>query len=101
MFALEPQVNPWPWLRPRHWRTEPSAQAQRLNLPVQILPLPTYAPWTNPVEKLWRWLKQNVLHLHRLAHDLTELRRQVAAFLDQFALGSHALLRYVGLLVPN
>jgi len=53
------------------------------------------------VEKLWRWLKQNVLHLHRLAHDLTELRRQVAAFLDQFALGSHALLRYVGLLVPN
>lgn len=101
LLALEPQENPWPWVLPANWTKQPSAKARRLNLPVQILPLPTYAPWTNPVEKLWRWLKQDVLHLHRLADDLTELRRQVAGFLDQFAPGSHALLRYVGLLVPN
>lgn len=31
--------------------------------------LPTYAPWLNPIEKLWRWLRQDVLHLHRLADD--------------------------------
>jgi len=24
--------------------------------------LPTYATWLNPIEKLWRWLKQEVLH---------------------------------------
>ncbi len=60
--------------------------------------LPTYAPWLNPIEKLWRWLRQDQLYVHRLAHDWATLRQQVNAFLDQFAAGSHALLRYVGLL---
>lgn len=60
--------------------------------------LPTYASWLNPIEKLWRWLKQDVLHLHLLAEDLDQLRQQVIDFLDQFAAGSDALLRYVGLL---
>src|SRR5262249_14993153 len=26
--------------------------------------LPTYSPWLNPIEKLWRWLRQDVLKLH-------------------------------------
>jgi hypothetical protein len=59
--------------------------------------LPTYAPWLNPIEKLWRWLRQDQLYLHRLAHDWATLRQRVNAFLDQFAAGSHALLHYVGL----
>lgn len=29
--------------------------------------LPTYAPWLNPIEKLWRWLRQDVLKMHALA----------------------------------
>lgn len=60
--------------------------------------LPTYASWLNPVEKLWRWLKQEVLHAHQWAHDLSRLRRAVRRFLDQFASGSDLLLHYVGLL---
>ena len=60
--------------------------------------LPTYAPWLNPIEKLWRWLRQAVLKMHRLADDFEELRRRVRAFLDQFWPGSKELLRYVGLL---
>ena len=60
--------------------------------------LPTYAPWLNPIEKLWRWLRQDVLKLHRLAGDWPSLRGRVNQFLGQFATGSHALLRYVGLL---
>jgi hypothetical protein len=59
--------------------------------------LPTYAPWLNPIEKLWRWLRQDVLKMHRLADDWPELRRRVRAFLDQFSTGSEELLRYVGL----
>ena len=59
--------------------------------------LPSYAPWLNPIEKLWRWLRQDVLKLHRQANDWAGLRQQVRTFLDQFALGSHALLQYVGL----
>ena len=88
-------------LRPGHWPTEPSPAARQLNLPIQLVPLPTYASWANPIEKLWRWLRQDVLHLHPWAEDLTELRHQVLAFLAQFAGGSIELLRYVGLLVPD
>lgn len=60
--------------------------------------LPTYASWLNPIEKLWRWLKQDVLHLHHRAEALETLRQEVGQFLDQFASGSDLLLRYVGLL---
>jgi transposase len=60
--------------------------------------LPTYAPWLNPIEKLWRWLKGDVLKQHRLAADWRALRQRVNACLDQFATGSRELLRYVGLL---
>lgn len=97
LAALQPQTCPWPWHRPTNWGTEPSPQARRLNLPIQILPLPTYASWTNPIEKLWRWLKQDVLHLHRLADQWDELQERVDHFLAQFGRGSAALLRYVGL----
>ena len=33
---------------------------------IRLLRLPTYAPWTNPIEKVWRKLNQEVLHQHRL-----------------------------------
>ena len=60
--------------------------------------LPTYAPWLNPIEKLWRWLKQDVLKMHRLAENWQAVRDRVRQFLDQFAHGSQRLLEYVGLL---
>jgi hypothetical protein len=103
--ALEPQEQPWPWYRPARWSTEPSAAAVRrwgaLQLPIQLVPLPTYASWLNPIEKLWRKLKQELLHLHRLADHLDELRTLVTTYLDQFAGGSRELLRYVGLSPPD
>lgn len=66
----------------------------------QLTPLflPTYASWLNPIEKLWHWLKQDILHLHPLAQDLETLRSLVRSFLDAFASTSDSLLRYVGLL---
>ncbi len=78
--------------------THPDVQAALATLP-QIEPvwLPTYAPWLNPIEQLWRWLREQVLTMHRLAGDWPALRERVTAFLDQFAEGSHALLQYVGL----
>jgi len=105
LVALQPQTRLWPFHRPASWSEEPSATAQRkwgnLRLPIQIVQLPTYASWTNPIEKLWRKLKADVLHLHRHADTLDDLRREVDRFLEQFANGSPALLRYVGLFVPN
>lgn len=60
--------------------------------------LPTYAPWLNPIEKRWRWLRQDVRKMHRLADDWKALRGRVRSWLDQFADGSQRLLEYVGLL---
>ncbi len=105
LVALEPQESPWPrYVNPR-WPTEPSQAARKRwgdwKLPIQLRPLPTYASWTNPIEKLWRKLKADVLHLHRSADDLAALRTLVTDFLEQFANGSRDLLRYVGLLVPQ
>ena len=60
--------------------------------------LPTYAPWLNPIEKLWRWLRQDVLKMHRLASRWSECKERVRTFLNQFAQGSTRLLEYVGLL---
>jgi len=100
LAALEPQTTRFPLPVPGNWSKEPSARAKRLGLPIQILPQPTYAPWTNPIEKLWRWLKTDYLHLHRSADDWAELKRGVSAFLDQFAEPSPELLHYIGL-TPN
>src|SRR4029453_6554 len=59
--------------------------------------LPTYAPWLNPIEKLWRWLRQDILKIHRWVEDGPQVKPRVHACLDQFAQGSAALLRSVGL----
>jgi hypothetical protein len=98
LAPLQAQNLPWPPYVPRNWPKEASKQARHDNLPIQLLCLPTYASWLNPIEKLWRWLKQDVLHLHRLSQDWPALKQAVADFLDPFAAGSLPLLRYVGLL---
>ena len=71
---------------------------QASDLGIHILWLPTYAPWTNPIEKLWRWLRQEVIHCHRRADHWEGLKAAVTGCLDAFADGSTDLLRYVGLL---
>lgn len=105
LVALEPQEHPWPTPLPPSWSTEPHAAAKRRwgdwQLPIQLVPLPTYASWCNPIEKLWRQLRQERLHLHRLADRLDELRQETREFLDALAQGSAALLRYVGLPVSG
>lgn len=75
----------------------PAVQAEAERLDLTICWLPTYAPWLNPIEKLWRWLKQTVLHHHQQADAWRELLAATHAFLDQFAEPSPDLLRYVGL----
>jgi DDE superfamily endonuclease len=101
LVALEPQQTRFPFSRPTNWPQTPSSAAVKRwgdwQLPIQLVLLPTYASWCNPIEKLWRKLKQDVLHLHRLADDLKALRLLVTEFLQQFAAGSNELLRYVGL----
>ena len=64
---------------------------------VELVFLPTYAPWLNPIEKLWDWLKDAELRQHELAGRWPAVQRRVTAFLARFAAGSADLLRRVGL----
>lgn len=68
---------------------------------VRLLPVPTYAPWTNPEEKVWRKLYAEVLHRHDFAERWPDLRPVVQQWLDTADTSPTDLLRYVGLLCPN
>jgi transposase len=68
---------------------------------IRLLFLPTYASWLNPVERLWRWLRQDVLHCHPFCDDLQQLRDLTAHWLDRFQNGSRQLLYFIGLLTAE
>jgi transposase len=61
---------------------------------IALLPLPTYAPWTNPIEKVWRKFNQDLFHMHPWSEDWQRLRQEVTRWLQA---ASEDLLRYVGL----
>lgn len=82
---------------PPNWPNQPRPRAISDNLPIQLVFLPTYSSWLNPIEKLWRWLRQDVLHLHRLSDDWQGVKQAVWDFIAQFTSGSSELLHYVGL----
>jgi len=99
LARLQPQTfYPAPPRVPSNWPTKPGKTAVQDDLPIRLLLLPTYASWLNPIEKPWRKLKQDVLHLHRLSDDWQALKTRVAEFLDQFSRGSPQLIKYAGLL---
>lgn len=100
LAALQPQAFPYGVHVPPNW-SRTARGVEHLQLPIQIRPLPTYASWTNPIEKLWRKLQQEVLRMHRYEDDWPGLKQRVFQFLDQYSSGSKALLRYVGLEDPT
>lgn len=64
---------------------------------IALLPLPTYAPWTNPVEDLWRALCGDVIHHHDFGDDWAGLQAAVEHWLARWTDASPDLLRIVGL----
>jgi hypothetical protein len=64
---------------------------------VHLLRLPTYAPWTNPIEKVWRRLKQELLHQHDFGDDWEGLKRAISDWLERWAGPAPGMIRYVGL----
>jgi putative transposase len=79
-----------------HNHAEVQATAQQEH--ITLVYLPTYSPWLNPIEKLWRKAYQEVLHLHRYSERWQELQERMDSFLGSYSQPSKDLLRYVGLL---
>jgi hypothetical protein len=64
---------------------------------IEVVPLPTYAPWLNNIEKLWRWVKQRVTHAHPWCDDFLVFKQQILAEFQRLDPGSAELRRYCGL----
>ncbi len=77
LARLQPQRSPFWLVVPPNWPEQARSSAARDHLPIQLVFLPTYASWLNPIEKLWRWLRQDVLHLHRHSEDWQALKQAV------------------------
>lgn len=69
------------------------AQAEQ----IELLNTPTYAPWCNPIEKLWKKLRHEVLRLHDRSGAWKQLRTKVESYLDDLCRSNPELLRYTGL----
>src|SRR5262245_30783619 len=91
--------EPFPMKLAPNWPEKPDEKAIKRyggwNLPIQIVQIPTYAPWCNHIEKLWKLFRQDFLHVHRFCDDLETLRAKAQQFFDRFAQGSTELLQYV------
>lgn len=85
------------WLIHRHPEVVAAAAASR----IELLSLPTYAPWTNPIEKLWRKLHEELLCMHPYSNQWEVLKQRVKAFLQSYDRSAPDLLCYVGLPLPN
>jgi len=94
---LEPQMWPWTFRSPPNWPDASEAAQHPGELPVQLVPFPVYASWLNPVERLWRQLKRQVLSLHREALHPERLVEHVEAFLKAREKAPDQVLREVGL----
>lgn len=98
IHALEKQRSPFELKIPSSWSNiKPTGKYYNLNLPIQFVPLPTYASWLNPIEKVWKWLKKEIIHLHQFAHRFKELRPAVQGILDKLNQPNLDMLNITGL----
>jgi transposase len=64
---------------------------------LQVVFLPTYSPWLNPLEKLWRWVRQTFCHAHPFSDDFREFKLQLKQCLADGAQKGTEMLGYCGL----
>lgn len=102
LSALVEQEYPFSYHLPRSWlHLKPTGKYSNLQLPIQLIALPTYASWLNPTEKVWRTLKQQRIHNHSLANNFKELTENVDSFLQNLSTPSRKTRSMTGLLNPQ
>jgi transposase len=73
------------------WHRSQLAQAQAEHLGIELIPLPGYSPDLNPIEGLWKWMRQEVTQ-HYCHSSLHELFQDCQAFIDRINLDPIALI---------
>lgn len=80
---------------PIHYYDNVIKAAQEAN--ITLLYLPTYAPWTNPIERLWLRLKEEMLAMHTESERWPQLKERLCAYLGSYDRDAPDLLKAVGL----
>jgi len=74
------------------WHRATLAQTKAQALGFQLLPLPGYSPDLNPIEGLWKWLREDVTQLH-CYQTMRQLFDACKAFIARINLDPDALIR--------
>jgi len=74
------------------WHRALLAQQKAEDLGFRLIPLPGYSPDLNPIEGLWKWLREDVTQLH-CYQTMSELFDACKAFIDRINLDPDALIR--------
>jgi hypothetical protein len=78
-----------------HERVLPALQARQSK--IQLLFQPTYAPWTNPIEKVWLRFNEDVSHMHPHWAKWQPWRLRIDDWIAQVRPASQAMLQATGL----
>ena len=83
---------------PVHFHPYVQERLTRLGSKIRLLSLPTYSPWTNPIEKFWLKLTREFTDQHPFGYSLATFREELDLWLDKHREESAALLHELGLL---
>jgi hypothetical protein len=75
-------------------RVLPALQARQSK--IQLLFQPTYAPWTNPMEKVWLRFNEDVSHMHPHWHKWQPWRLRIDDWIAGVRPASQAMLQATG-----
>ncbi|MEN6305584.1 MAG: IS630 family transposase [Armatimonadia bacterium] len=67
---------------------------------LQLVYQPTYAPWTNPVERVWQEMRRAVTHCHDLP-DLAAVVQTALAWCERFGQAPDAVRRLASFPQPK
>jgi transposase len=83
---------------PVHFHGYVTEHLARIKSTIRLLSLPTYAPWTNAIEKFWLKLNREFMKQHRYGLHYKKFCDALDLWLDKHRVESKALLHEVGLL---
>ena len=64
------------------WHRAKAVQIAAAKLGLTLFPLPAYSPDLNPIEHLWRWMREEVTHNH-CHHSMRRLCDACKAFINR------------------
>ncbi len=74
------------------WHRSKVVQRQAEHLDIELLPLPAYSPDLNPIEGLWKWMREDVTQ-HFCHESLDDLFTDCLAFIERINLEPATLIK--------